>query len=265
MEAVLLALAAAAGAGALWWQSSRPRRALPSAFEPDADVALHVAGHEARTRGQAIASMHLLYGLVQDETITTALRDVGCDPDLLEDRTLSALAAIGPSHELTEEIDYVYGRALHSAYSAGRKVSCRDLWAYLAGSAAHVVVTAAGVSHVAVLFRLCHGAEPPPYSVEPAPGLQAAPGSPINAPPIGDVHVVLRNDDYTTRDFVCEILERTFTFNTSDSNARMMQTHTEGRAIIGRFSAAEAKAKILEVREAAREHGFPLWIGIEPI
>jgi ATP-dependent Clp protease adaptor protein ClpS len=248
VEAVLLALAAAAGAGALWWHQARPRRALASAFEGDADVALHVAGHEARSRGQAIASVHLLYGLVQDEVITTALRDAGHDPDALEDRTLAALSTIKSADELTEEIDYVYGRALHSAYSHGRKVSCRDLWAYLAGSDAGALIDAAGIDHVAILFRLCHGAEPA-----------------IEAPPGADVHVVLRNDDYTTRDFVIDVLERVFTFNAGDANARMMQTHTEGRAVIGRFTPAEARAKIQEVRDLAREHGFPLWIGIEPI
>jgi ATP-dependent Clp protease adaptor protein ClpS len=248
VEAVLLALAAAAGAGALWWTQSRPRRALESMFEPDADVALHVAGHEARSRGQAIASVHLLYGLVQDETITAALRDAGHDPEALEDRTLAALAEIA-AHELTlvDEIEHVYGRAVHAAYAHGRKVSCRDLWAYLAGSRASGLVATAGISHVAILFRLCHGTEP---AVELT----------TNA----DVHVVLRNDDYTTRDFVCEILERVFTFNAADANARMMQTHTSGRAVIGRFSPTEARAKIQEVRDLAREQGYPLWIGVEP-
>src|SRR5687768_5570243 len=78
VEAVLLALAAAAGAGALWWQQSRPRRfALDTVFEPDADVALHVASHEAQSRGQAVASLHVLYGLVQDEIGRASCRERG--------------------------------------------------------------------------------------------------------------------------------------------------------------------------------------------
>jgi ATP-dependent Clp protease adaptor protein ClpS len=81
----------------------------------------------------------------------------------------------------------------------------------------------------------------------------------------GDVRVVLRNDDYTTREFVCEILRQVFTFNEADAETRMMQTHNEGRAVVGRFSAAEARVKIREVRERAKRHGFPLWIAIEPI
>ena len=45
----------------------------------------------------------------------------------------------------------------------------------------------------------------------------------------------------------------------------MMQTHTEGRAIVGRYRPAEARAKIEEARGRARAGGFPLWIGVEPI
>jgi ATP-dependent Clp protease adapter protein ClpS len=45
----------------------------------------------------------------------------------------------------------------------------------------------------------------------------------------------------------------------------MMQTHTEGRAVIGRFRPDDARAKIEDVRARARASGFPLWIGHEPI
>jgi ATP-dependent Clp protease adaptor protein ClpS len=252
VEAVLLALAAAAGASALWWHQSRPSRRLRelgSPFEADAEVALHVADHEARSRGQSLASIHLLYGLLQDETIASAVRDAGHDPDALEDRVLAALARL-PRSEPADEIDHVYGRALHSAGSAGRKVTCRDLWAYLADSTAATLLDRAEIRHVTILFRLCHGAEPTLDGAE-QPG--------------GTVHVVLRNDDYTTRDFVCHILETTFGFSAGDAHTRMMQTHEEGRAVLGRFVAAEAAAKVRQVRELAREHGFPLWIGIEPI
>ena len=82
---------------------------------------------------------------------------------------------------------------------------------------------------------------------------------------LGDVNVVLRNDDYTTRDFVCELLTGTFGCTEDVAEARTMQTHTEGRGVIGRFRAHDAKSKILAARELARTRGFPLWIGIEPV
>jgi ATP-dependent Clp protease adapter protein ClpS len=45
---------------------------------------------------------------------------------------------------------------------------------------------------------------------------------------------------------------------------RMLETHTEGRSVIGRFGASDARGKILEVRSRARSRGAPLWIGVEP-
>jgi len=255
MEAVLIALAAAAGAGALWWHQARPTRAralLASAFDTDADVALHVAQHECRNRGQALSTIHLLYGLVQDERIIDTLRDTGHDPEGLEDRVLAALDAaptVAPDIEVTERVQLVYARALYSARSADRKATCVDLWAYLDDSDAEGVLDAAGISHVDVLFRLYHRHAPPD----------------LDAAATGDVHIVLRNDDYTTRELVVEILMSTFGFDAAAAEARMMQTHTEGRGVVGRFSATEARHKIARVRELARSRGYPLWIGTEPI
>ena len=76
---------------------------------------------------------------------------------------------------------------------------------------------------------------------------------------------MLRNDDYTTRDFVCGLLTGTFGYTEDVAEVRMMQTHTEGRGVVGRFRADDAKAKILKARELARSAGYPLWIGIEPV
>jgi len=250
VEVVLLAMAAAAGAGALWLHQQRAVRAyaaLPSALDTEAEVALHVAGHEARTRAQAMSTLHVLYGLLQDETITAALVAAELDPVALEDRTLAALDA--PRTENTDEAELMFRRAWHSAHSGNRKVTHVDLWAYLAGSEADALLVASGVSRVTILFRLFH------RMAEPA----------IDALGNADVHVVLRNDDYTTREFVCEILKGVFGYNDVDADTRMMQTHTEGRGIVGRFTTTEAREKILDVRKRAHESGFPLWIGIEPI
>jgi ATP-dependent Clp protease adapter protein ClpS len=44
----------------------------------------------------------------------------------------------------------------------------------------------------------------------------------------------------------------------------MLATHTAGRAVIGRFPAADARDKIVQARALARAQAFPLWIGVEP-
>ena len=74
----------------------------------------------------------------------------------------------------------------------------------------------------------------------------------------------MRNDHYTTQEFVCGVLRDVFALPEADASAIMMTTHTTGRAVIGRFPAAAARTKIGEVRARARAHAFPLWIGVEP-
>jgi ATP-dependent Clp protease adaptor protein ClpS len=253
MDAVLIALAAAASAGALWWHQQRQPRAralLASAFDGDAEVILHVAQHECAQRNQALSSLHVLYGLLQDETIIEVLRETGHDPEAIENALLKTLDETRPVHppQVTERFHRLYSHAIYTAQHADRKATRVDLWAYLAGSDAADLLYLIGVEHVEVLFRLYHKHPPPPLD-----GCA------------GDVHVVLRNDDYTTRDFVCEVLTSTFGFDADAAETRMMQTHTEGRGVVGRFAIADAQAKIRRVRELAAARGYPLWIGIEPI
>jgi hypothetical protein len=196
MDAVLIALAAAAGAGALWWHQQRQpervrvRALLATPLDGDAEVVLHVAQHECSQRGQALSTIHALYGLAQDETIVETLRACGHDPEALENRVLAALdeARRVEYPEVTEGFRYLYAYAIHSAHSADRQVTPVDLWAHLDDSDAGDLLEAAGISHDDVLFRLVHK--------HPAPSLDGQ---------TGDVHVVIRNDDYTTRELVVEI------------------------------------------------------------
>lgn len=255
METVLIA-AAIAGAGALWWHHTRaPLRALP-APQPDADIVLHVARHEADQRGHAIAAVHLLYGLLQDEDIAAAIHGEGGSVDRLEDRVLEALANHRSSHELADEFVQLMMRAAHVAGSARRPLCARDLWAALGGSSAEPVLERAAIHHVSVLFRLCHGCGEPRYDASDVDHQGA-----VTA---GDVHIVFRNDDYTTCDFVTESLCRHFAASPPRANELMLQTHREGRAIVARMANADAIARVRLVREHARQRGFPLWVGIEP-
>ncbi len=243
----------AAGMGALWWRHLRPpaARALASVFDGDAEVALHVASHEARTRHEPLSSLHVLYGLLQDEVIAAAITEVGGDVAALEDCVLAALDAKPHPDTRDAEDDghRVYSYAASHAHHADRRAGCVDLWAYLRVSDAAALLADADVDVARVLFRLCHGEATP---------IADAIGT-------ADVHVVLRNDDYTTQEFVCEVLTELFGLTSDEAIARMLETHTTGRAIAGRYRPAEARDKILEVRTRARTRGFPLWVGLEPI
>jgi len=237
-----------AGFGAYWWRHMRAARPRPASayFAPDAEVALHVAAHEASAREQELSSLHVLYGLLQDEAVTQAIATAGGDPDVLEDRVLAALAT--PVEVALDDGQWLIGRAVAMARHAERLASCVDLWAYLGDSHAGRLVDASRLDRAATLFALFHGGREP----ELTPGDER------------DVLIVLRNDHYTTQDFVCAMLRDVFALADADARAVMVATHTTGRAVIGRFTAAAARAKIGQARALSHAQHFPLWIGIEP-
>jgi ATP-dependent Clp protease adaptor protein ClpS len=238
-----------AGFGAYWWRHMRPLRTPPTLLAPDAEVAVHVALHEAASRHQELQSLHVLYGMLQDDDVIAAIRTAGGDPDALEDRVLAALAApAAPLDDARDDGQWVVGHAATLAHRAGRQASCTDLWAALGGGHAAALIDDSALDRGAVLFALFHGGREPEVALADD----------------RDVFIVLRNDHYTTQQFVCGVLRDVFALPEAQATAVMLTTHTAGRAVIGRFTAAAARAKIGEVRALARAQAFPLWIGIEP-
>jgi ATP-dependent Clp protease adaptor protein ClpS len=76
-------------------------------------------------------------------------------------------------------------------------------------------------------------------------------------------HVVLLNDDYTTMEFVVEILETVFSKSQQEAYRIMLHVHTHGRGVCGAYSYEEAETKVVSVHDLARERGFPLRSTIE--
>jgi ATP-dependent Clp protease adaptor protein ClpS len=75
--------------------------------------------------------------------------------------------------------------------------------------------------------------------------------------------VVLLNDDYTTMDFVVEILETIFHKQPAEAFRIMMMVHTQGKGLCGVYPHEVAETKVNAVSEAARGHGFPLRAAME--
>ncbi len=75
--------------------------------------------------------------------------------------------------------------------------------------------------------------------------------------------VVLHNDDYTTMDFVVQILETVFHKQPAESYRIMMQVHTQGRGICGVYPYEVAETKVATVHDLARQDGFPLKASME--
>lgn len=75
--------------------------------------------------------------------------------------------------------------------------------------------------------------------------------------------VVLHNDDYTTMDFVVQILETVFHKSPAEAFHVMMKVHVEGRGLCGLYPYDIAETKVSTVHELARDAGFPLRASLE--
>jgi ATP-dependent Clp protease adaptor protein ClpS len=75
--------------------------------------------------------------------------------------------------------------------------------------------------------------------------------------------VILHNDDYTTMDFVVQVLEGIFHKTPVEAHRVMMTVHLEGHGEAGIYPHEVAETKIEEVHEAARAGGFPLRASLE--
>lgn len=76
--------------------------------------------------------------------------------------------------------------------------------------------------------------------------------------------VLLLNDDYTTMDFVVEVLESVFQKPPAEAFRIMMAVHTQGKGLCGVYPHEVAETKVATVIERARSNGFPLLAAMEP-
>ena len=76
-------------------------------------------------------------------------------------------------------------------------------------------------------------------------------------------HVVLHNDDYTTMQFVVEVLESVFNKGPAEAHRIMMHVHTRGFGVCGTYPFEVAETKVGLVHDLAQEAGFPLRASVE--
>ena len=70
--------------------------------------------------------------------------------------------------------------------------------------------------------------------------------------------VLLLNDDFSTMDFVIDVLVKVFRKSVDEASVIMLNIHNKGREICGTYSYEIASTKVAQVKSMAREQGFPL-------
>ncbi len=75
--------------------------------------------------------------------------------------------------------------------------------------------------------------------------------------------VLLHNDDYTTMEFVVEVLRKVFGKTPVEATQIMLNVHKSGIGVCGVFIEEVAETKVEMVHHLAKNHGFPLQCSME--
>lgn len=75
--------------------------------------------------------------------------------------------------------------------------------------------------------------------------------------------VIFYNDDFTTMEFVVDVLVSVFNKQHDEAEKLMMQVHKEGSSVIGTYTYDIAVSRTNLTISLARKNGFPLRVEIE--
>jgi ATP-dependent Clp protease adaptor protein ClpS len=94
------------------------------------------------------------------------------------------------------------------------------------------------------------------YFSETKPVVEKQDRDEVKEPPM--FKVLLHNDDYTTMEFVVEILMYVFHKTVDDATRIMLNVHQKGIGVCGVYTHDVAETKVETVHRLARENGHPL-------
>lgn len=84
----------------------------------------------------------------------------------------------------------------------------------------------------------------------------------LKRPPL--YKVLLHNDNYTTMDFVVEVLRGVFRKTEAEAIEIMLAVHRAGVGVAGVYTYEVAETKIRTVERLAKEQEYPLKLSMEP-
>jgi len=76
--------------------------------------------------------------------------------------------------------------------------------------------------------------------------------------------VLLMNDDYTSMEFVVQVLRSVFRHSSAQATRVMLHIHNKGVGVAGIYSREVAETRIAQVDAMAQEAGHPLRCEMEP-
>jgi ATP-dependent Clp protease adaptor protein ClpS len=209
-----------------------------------------------KLRGAVLASMpHSQYMPDPDEsddTLDPYELDDGLDPEESEE-------APDPDEGIpVEHFQVVLGRAIAHARSSGcNEVNSAGVLVAMLERPIGKLMNEHGLTRYDATTFICHGI-----------GKDAQPASRrddvVNWTRSGDAtgpsmcKVQLLNDDYTSIDFVVQVLTEIFALEPDDAERVMLEIHREGAGTCGTFTREEAEAKAAQVMDLARQHQHPL-------
>ena len=76
-------------------------------------------------------------------------------------------------------------------------------------------------------------------------------------------NVIMINDDFTTMEFVVEVLVDVFHKDELTAQALMINVHKNGQAVVGKYPYDSAVTKVRIALDKAKEQGFPFRMTVE--
>ncbi|WP_408070751.1 ATP-dependent Clp protease adaptor ClpS [Butyrivibrio sp. JL13D10] len=76
-------------------------------------------------------------------------------------------------------------------------------------------------------------------------------------------NVIMFNDDFTTMDFVVDVLVDIFHKDDVTAQSIMMNVHKNGQAVVGKYPYDIARTKVDAALSRAKKEGFPFRMSVE--